>query len=776
MKRPLLVARLGLFALALLIPTAQAAASKSGATIYRKLCVECHGPKGEGVAGKYDEPLYGEKSVEALARLIDRTMPEDDPKRCVGDDARAVAAYLHDAFYSPEARARNHPVKVNPSRLTERQFRESVADLIGSFRPVRQTDRTGGLHAEYFQSKGMSKKEKKILQRVDSAIDFDFGEGSPVPEITPDQFSIAWSGSLVAPETGVYHLRLSTPNGARVYLNSDSLDGASNHRDDSDAKRQQPVIDLWVSSGADLREGVAQVFLLGGRSYSLKVDFFKFKDKRASVRLEWKPPHGPWSAIPRHALSAESSSRVAVVGTPFPADDGSAGYERGTAISKEWDQAVTQAAIEAANEVVARLDSLSGVREDQTNRVEKLKEFAATFVERAIRRPLTPDLRELMVDRPFGPRVDPESAIKRVVLLTLKSPRFLYPDLGSPNDDAAVATRLALALWDSLPDEELRQAAVSGRLRTPEDVRVQAERMLDDRRARTKMVEFFHHWLAIDAADDVTRDPKAYPGFSPEILGDLRTSLERFVDHVVWSDGSDYRQLLLADYVFLNHRLGEFYGTTAPQGEDFEPVAFESAHRAGILTHPFLLTVFSYYRSSSPIHRGVFLTRNVLGRFLKPPPMAIEFMDDRFDASLTMREKVTELTSKPACLSCHATINPLGFSLEHFDAVGRYRTLDNRKPVNAESEYTTGSGERLTLRGARDLAEHAASSPEARRGFVRQLFQHTVKQAPAAYGPDTLKRLDTAFAEGGHNIRKLQVEIAVTSAFNPTAANTATRR
>src|SRR5262249_22436672 len=158
-----------------------------------------------------------------------------------------------------------------------------------------------------------------------------------------------------------------------------------------------------------------------------------------------------------------------------------------------------------------------------------------------------------------------------------------------------------------------------------------------------------------------------------------------------------------------------------------------------------LLSAFSYHRSSSPIHRGVFITRNVLGRFLKPPPMAIEFMDDRFDPSLTMREKVTELTRKETCMACHATINPLGFSLENYDAVGRYRTTDNNKPVNPESEYVTTDGERLKLHGARDLARHAATNEEARRGFVRQIFQYIIKQSPAAFGPDTMNGLEADF-------------------------------
>jgi len=329
-----------------------------------------------------------------------------------------------------------------------------------------------------------------------------------------------------------------------------------------------------------------------------------------------------------------------------------------------------------------------------------------------------------------------------------------------------VAARLALVLWDSLPDVALREAADRGALRSPEQVRDQARRMMAAPQARAKLQGFFEHWLSVEEADDVSKDEKAFPGFDAALRADLRHSLELLVEQVVWSETSDYRELLLADYVPVNARLAKFYGVEAPEGDGFLKVRFDPGQRAGIFTHPFLLSTFAYHRSSSPIHRGVFLTRNVLGRFLKPPPMAIEFMDDRFDPSLTMREKVTELTRKEACMGCHSTINPLGFSLENFDAVGRFRTTDNAKPVDAQAEYLTAEGERVTLRGARDLATHAAGSADARRGFVRQLFQHTVKQAPAAYGPDTLANLDREFLASGCHIRNLLVEIAVVAALN----------
>jgi hypothetical protein len=373
------------------------------------------------------------------------------------------------------------------------------------------------------------------------------------------------------------------------------------------------------------------------------------------------------------------------------------------------------------------------------------------------------------VDRPFQGEVAPEIAIKKAVVGVLTSPRFLYPEVGGGGtgevDDYKRGARLALQLWDSIPDAALLEAASKGELRTPDQVRTQARRMLMDRRARAKLLGFFHHWLKVEEGTDLSKDPKAYPDFGPALMTDLRTSLDKFVEEVVWSEGSDYRQLLLADYLYMNPRMARFYGVPVPVTENggFARVAFDAAQRAGVVTHPYLLATFAYHRSSSPIHRGVFLTRNVLGRTLKPPPMAIEFMDDRFDPALTMREKVTQLTSKEACLGCHATINPLGFALENFDAAGRYRTEENRKPVDATADYTTAEGEVLKFKGPRDVALHAAGDALARRGFVRQLFQHATKQSPAAFGPETVTRLDAAFAQSGHHIRELLVEIVATT-------------
>ena len=739
---------------------------RTGEAIFRDLCAKCHGPKGEGVAGEYDEALYGERTIASLTKLIDKTMPEDEPEKLDAAGSALVAEYIHHAFYSPAARARNHPPRIDLVRLTNRQYRESVADLIGSFVDQQPPGPATGLKGEYFESEGMNKKSKAKLEREDAALEFDFGEGPPVEGCSAEQFSIGWQGSLLAEDTGFYEFRLSTPNGARLYLNRDFREGDKNFRDDSDARRQPALLDEWVSSGDSVREATARVFLIGGRRYPLRLDYFKYKEKRGSIKLEWKPPHGVWSTLRAPHISPARSARVSVVATAFPPDDGSLGYERGSAVSKGWHEITTKAAIESAAEVTDRLRLLTKSSDDAPDFADKIKLFARTLAERAFRRPLSAEEVTFYVDRHFAEGLAPEVALKRVVLLVLKSPRFLYPETGGSPDDFMVASRLALHLWDSLPDATLTEAAQKGELHTPDQVRAQAARMMDDPRTKTKLKEFFHEWLSFEEAGEITKDRKAYPDFDEAVVADLRTSLEKFVEEIVWSPASDYRQLLLADHLVLNPRLAKFYGGAAPAEEKFEPVKFDAVQRAGIFTHPYLLSAFAYQKDTSPIKRGVFLTRNILGRFLKPPPMAIAFEDGKFDASLTMREKVTELTKNTNCMACHATINPLGFSLENYDAVGRWRTTDQNKPVDPVSDYTTQEGEVIQLKGPRDLARHAAESVDAQRGFVRQMFHFAVKQTPAAYTPDTLERLQDAFTKSGFHIRSLLADIAVSAALH----------
>jgi len=733
----------------------------TGREIYRQQCAKCHGRNGEGVKGKYDDALYGDRSLEKLTRYIDKNMPEDDPGKCVGEDAASVARYIYDAFYSREARLRKNPPRVELVRLTNRQYINTVADLVKHF-TGRDDALTGerGLRATYYSAKDFN-GDKKVIERVDRQIDFDFGEGTPDTEHFPtNHFSMQWRGSVIADESGEYEFILKTPNGARLWVNDD----------------EEPLIDAWVASGQS-SEHKATIRLIGGRLYPIRVNFFKFKDKSAAISLQWKPPHGTQQAIPNRNLTPLSVTPTLVITTPFPPDDSSVGYERGIAVSKAWDEAATRAAIEVANYVVKNLDRLSGSKPGDTNRAAKVETFCSELVATAFRRPLTDEQKRMFISTQFKKGAKTEDAVKRVVLLALKSPRFLYLGLeGRTPDDFDVAARLSFGLWDSLPDQELEKLSAQGGLRTHEQVARQARRMLGDPRARAKTQYFLHHWLQMDRIENLSKDDKVFPGFTPEIIADLRTSLNLFLEDAVWSGASDYRALLLADYLFVNNRLAEFYGMNTNATDDFVKVTLDAKQRSGVVTHPYLLSAFSYQKSTSPIHRGVFLTRNIVGRALRPPPMAQTFNDADFAPNLTMREKVAELTRPQACQSCHSVINPLGFSLEHYDAVGRFRTVENGRPIEVLNDYLTDEGQTVRFAGARDVAEFAFGSEQAQNGFIEQLFNQVVKQPMFAYGSSVMDGLRQSFIASGFNVQQLLVDIATIAALHGIEKSTTSKR
>ena len=431
--------------------TSASSGQETGKTIFANKCAHCHGAQGQGNEEGFDEPLYGDHSIDVLARVIERTMPEDDPDSCVGEDARQVAAFIYHEFYSARARQEKGLVPVpraRLARLTVKQYRNAVADLIGYFTPYLKNagkelanapsdSLQKGLVAEYYQSKGMSKADKLVETRVDRRIDFDFDEFSPVEGITADQFAIIWRGSFVADVTGYHEFRVRTPNGARLYLNNDSPRRRRRRlRDDSSAAGQSALVDAWVSSGK-MRERTARVFLLGGRRYPIRLEFFKFKEQLASIKLEWKPPRGIWSVLDQRQTRTEPARRTFVVDTPFPADDRSFGYERGSSVSPEWHAATNQAAIAAATEVVNRLPLLAGLGEKKTKRIDLHRDFAVQFARVAFGRPLTGDEEQLLGKTFFTMSESPDAAVRLAVLFTLSSPYFLYPD---PSPDAPRVT------------------------------------------------------------------------------------------------------------------------------------------------------------------------------------------------------------------------------------------------------------------------------------------------------------------------------------------------
>ncbi len=766
------------------LPTSPlAAADHPGLAIYREHCSRCHGDAGAGTPD-VPEPLVGDRSVNQLAAYIHETMPEDDPSKVTGDAARQVAEYIHGGFYSAVARDRNRPARVELSRLTVRQYQNTAADLIASFRNRGPgIDDRRGLRAEYFHTRDFNRQTGLVFEQIDPQVDFSFGLEGPDPErFQPNRFAIRWTGSIVPPETGIYEFVIRTEHSAKLAVNT--------------AWYEPPLIDAYVKSGNDT-EYKANILLLGGRSYPLRLEFSKANqgvDKKnehstqASIQLLWRPPHGVLETVPERCLIPHDSAEVFVVKTPFPPDDKSIGYERGTSVSPEWFAAATAASVEIADYVINHIEHLAHTKRDSPDRADKLKQFATTFATRAFRRPLTDHVRTLVVDRAFADAPDLDAALKRSMLLVLGSPRFLFhteaaapPTTGTEAaasgkpDSFATAARLSFGLWDSIPDQPLWDAAAKNQLVTAEQVRRQAERMVNDRRTRSKLRDFLFAWLRVDHGPEIVKDKTRYSEFSPEIAADMRASLELFVDDVAWgAGGSDFRRLFTDDEVYLNGRLAPLYGAKLRPDAAFRRVRLDDGRRAGVLSHPYMASVLSYAAATSPIHRGVFLARSVMGNVLKPPQEAVTPLAPDLHPDLSTRERVALQTSSVACQTCHTMINPLGFALEEFDPIGRYRTAeirgDMQKPIDASGSYLPREGPQATFRGARELSATIATSRDAQEAFVQQLFHALVKQPMRAWGPDTLETLRKQFAANNCDIRRLLVDIMTVAALPPPTA------
>ncbi|HAN98471.1 MAG TPA: hypothetical protein DCQ98_14020 [Planctomycetaceae bacterium] len=732
-----------------------------GAEIFRKLCADCHGSQGQGSEHGYADVLAGDDTIGELTRVITETMPEEDPSSCVGEDAEAVAAYIHYAFYSEAARLRNKPPRIELSRLTGNQFRQAISDLYAGFEgPDWKTDERG-VKGVYFEGEHW-KDDAKKLERTDATLDFDWGEGSPDESIKPDSFYVHWVGGLRVDVTGEYELVVRS---TCSFVMDFGRDG-------------RQLIDNHVQSG-DKTEFRQRMYLTAGRTYPFKVDFrqrARSTDRPpAKFSFSWIPPGGVEAIVPSSNLIPGWRPPAFALQTVLPPDDRSYGFERGISVSREWDEATTAAALEFAQIAIDELWPAwrRNHKDDSDENRAKLRGFLTDLVRIAYAVAPTDEQRARWIDRVVDATEDDADAIRHVVLLTLKNPRFLYRLADAERSvSARGADRLALVLWDSIPaDKRLIEAIDQNRLVDEAQVREAAWWMVEDPRTRAKTRELMYGWLNLSPTQTLTKNSEEFPDFDAALVADLRRSLDALLDDVVWGEERKFGRLFTEDRAFTTERLAAFYGPSwegiEPVGDGLHRTAPAGESRRGVLTHPLLMSANAYAETSSPIHRGIFLNRFVFGRSLKTPAEAPIPLPPSLHPDLTTRERVELQTAGESCQSCHAKINALGFTLENFDAVGRFRSEERGKTIDASGGYVSLADERATLDGFTGLADYLADSPDARRAFVVRAFQHFVKQPPAAFGPETTDRLVAGFTASGGDIPQLLVEIAVVAASQP---------
>lgn len=368
------------------------------------------------------------------------------------------------------------------------------------------------------------------------------------------------------------------------------------------------------------------------------------------------------------------------------------------------------------------------------------------FVRRAWRR--TPDASALepylaLVQSEVDRGADWPAALTAGIQAVLLSPRFLYhlyevePDPVDGDrvllDDTSVASRLSYFLWSSMPDDALLALADQGALHDPAVLAAEARRMLNDPRADALATGFAAQWLFTRAVHDLRPDPWEFADFDPEIIPDMEAEALAFFRTFLHTE-RPLDDLLTATETTVSARLAAHYGLPAP-ATDPGPVSLASTDRRGVLGHAALLAATSFPTRTSPVKRGKFILGQLLCDEPKPPPPNVEGLVEVSEQPTTVRERLEAHRADPACAVCHDTLDPLGFGLERYDAIGRFRDLDAGRPIDASGTLPDGR----TFSGGAALAEVLADDPRFSRCAVEKLYTYALARVP---GPGHDAELD----------------------------------
>jgi hypothetical protein len=366
-----------------------------------------------------------------------------------------------------------------------------------------------------------------------------------------------------------------------------------------------------------------------------------------------------------------------------------------------------------------------------------IDQFLSSFGERAFRRPLEPD--EVVTFRALfdlGAEVVQSGdafrdGLRLAIEGLLQSPQFLYRtesslDSGADGrielNDWEVASRLSYFLYDSMPDAALFEAARAGQLRTPAQIESAARRMLEEPRVLDKLVSFHEQAWQFGRFSRISPDRATYPNAPSNFVTRARQAAQSFVEEVLGSGGG-LEELLTAPYAFVDAGLAPLYGA-APPASGFQRIDFAGGERRGLLMQVGFLASNAYSIRTDPIHRGLFIIRDLLCRQIPdPPPGASTTPLPETDEPIeTTREEISLLTGQSFCPTCHTHINPPGFAFEGFDAVGQTRQVENGVPVDTAAEMILDDRQ-VTFSGPGELVELLAQSKEAHRCYASRWIE-----------------------------------------------------
>jgi hypothetical protein len=405
-----------------------------------------------------------------------------------------------------------------------------------------------------------------------------------------------------------------------------------------------------------------------------------------------------------------------------------------------------------------------------------LPDFLRTVGARAWRRPLT-DVEVAKLSQLYTTAAassTPADGFKTVVKGLFLSANFLYrTELGADSTpgktttltDVELASALSYSFWDSPPDAALMELAVAGKLHQPDVLKAQARRMFaGGGKASSALYSFMKQWLETEKLTTDPKDTSVYPMFTPQVAADLAAETKMFIDGVVFDPAGDrsLKTLLTASYGYLDAGTAPFYGKTAG-GAALARADLDPAQRKGLLTQASFLAAHADSVDTSVVGRGRYLREAILCAAVPPPPGDFKFDPKNITEDMTAREKLIEHSKNPACSSCHALFDSIGFALENYDAIGRYRTMDKAKVIDPSGKLVLPSGPEIHFKNFIDLIDQLAAGPDVYSCFASQYLTYLSGQVAL----DSCQRADIArtFATAGYRLDELALAIVTSPRF-----------
>lgn len=439
-------------------------------------------------------------------------------------------------------------------------------------------------------------------------------------------------------------------------------------------------------------------------------------------------------------------------------------------------QSYETAAEQLATTAVGNLSTLSSCDPAATGETQCATQFIQTFGQRAFRRPVTQDETTTLLALYQANRsgADYKNGIQSVIEAILQSAPFLYrPEFGVPGGAQGgvvpltsyeMASRLSYFFWGSMPDDALFAAASGDQLRSPAQIAMQAARLLADAKAQPAVSQFFGEWLGVDSIANAPKDPVTYPEYTSDVRTAMQQETLAFVDWVMWKSDAKLGTLLTAPVSFLNQSLAQVYGVSGVTGTALQQVQLDATQRAGVVTQGAVMAILAKPDRSSPVLRGKFVREKLLCQTISPPPQNIVITPPSVMPGVSTRQLFSMHATVEPCKSCHSLMDPVGFGFEHYDGIGRWRTLDQGQPVDA-SGTLTASDVNGSFSGAVDLAHKLAQSQEVSDCMAVEWFRYAMGRGETTDDACSLQSLKQGFTKSQANIRDLLVLVTQTDAF-----------